>query len=60
MPEYRFYIVNKDGHFAGRPTIHNLQDDDAAVRQAKRLLGDRPIEIWQGARKIANIGPDKN
>jgi hypothetical protein len=59
MPEYRFYTVEKDGHLAGPPTVHNSLTDDAAVTEAKKLLGDRTIEIWQGTRVVYRLDPTR-
>jgi hypothetical protein len=58
MPEYRFYTLSKDGRIAGPATIHDLPDDAAAVRHAERLVEDRPVEIWLGARKVAKVEPE--
>ena len=47
MAEYRFYPIQKDGHLLGPPKIMNLPDDDAAIKAAKGLYDERPLEIWQ-------------
>jgi hypothetical protein len=59
MPDYRFYIVNKDGHIAEPATTHELPNDEAAVQEAKALLDGRIIEIWQGTRVVYRLDPKK-
>jgi hypothetical protein len=55
MPEYRFYTVAKDGHFAGVPEARELPDDPAALKEAKQFLDGHDIEIWQGKRVVAYL-----
>ena len=59
MPDYRFYVVNKDGHIAGPPLVVDCADDEAAVKEAKQLVDGGVIEIWQRARKVKYLTPDK-
>jgi hypothetical protein len=57
MAQYRLYPIKEDGHFFGPPLVIEASGDDAAVREAKALLGDRAVEIWQRARKVALLVP---
>ena len=57
MAEYRFYPIQKDGHLLGPPRIMDLSDNDAAIKAAKGLTDERPLEIWQGARKVVRVDP---
>jgi len=59
MPEYRFYSIRKDGHVVGTPVTHEAPRDADAVKEAQRLLDGYDIEIWQGARVVAYLVPDK-
>jgi hypothetical protein len=54
MPEYRAYIVGSDGHFE-RAIEFECADDDAAMRQAERLIDGHDVELWQRARKVARF-----
>jgi hypothetical protein len=36
---------------------HELPNDEAAVKEAKKLLDGRTIEIWQGARIVYRLDP---
>ncbi|MBR1152967.1 hypothetical protein [Bradyrhizobium sp. JYMT SZCCT0428] len=47
MPEYRAYLLDRDGHI--------LQDAEAAREQAKLLVGGHDVELWRGAEKIATF-----
>jgi hypothetical protein len=57
VPAYRFYIFEKDGHVTGPPTFYELPDDVAALTEAKKILGDRTIEIRRGARLVGRFDP---
>ena len=59
MPEYRFYLMDKDGHIDKPPITHDLPDDDAARAEASQLVEGRAVEIWQGARIVAHLDPKK-
>jgi hypothetical protein len=57
MLAYRFYVLKADGKIE-TATNHECADDQAALEQAKALIGLKPIECWQGARKIFLLDPD--
>ena len=52
MPAYRFYGFEKNGCVAAPPTIYQLPNDAAALKEAEKILDDRRIEIWRRGRKI--------
>jgi hypothetical protein len=54
MPEYRAYIVGRDGHFP-RSVPLECTDDDTAMDQAKQLVDGHDVELWQRDRKIATF-----
>ena len=61
MPEYRFYIIEKDGHIARPPTVIEFPDDNTAVETAnktKQLLEGLSVEIWQRSRIVAHLNQD--
>lgn len=52
---YRLYVLSApDGRFVGFEEIE-AQDDVEAVRRAEGFAGDRPLELWCGARKVRSI-----
>jgi hypothetical protein len=57
MSVYRFYSIEKNGHIAGPPVVYELPQDHDALREAKKLLDGRDIEIWQDARLVAYLVP---
>ena len=59
MPAYRFYTFDKDGHVSGPPTCYELPDDAAALEEAKKILGDRAVEIRRGTRLIGRFDPHR-
>jgi hypothetical protein len=51
MPEYRAYIVGRNGHFSGFEEI--VCDNDAkALERAERLVDGHDVELWSGARLV--------
>jgi hypothetical protein len=57
MPEYRAYTVGLDGHFVGFEAMVCASDAEA-IKRAKLLVGDRPIELWSGSRFIIRLEPE--
>jgi uncharacterized membrane-anchored protein len=51
---YRAYLIGSDGRIVLRVDL-NCDDDEAAKRQAKALVDAHDIELWDGARKIAEF-----
>jgi len=43
-----------EGRFIGFEEIE-ADDDVQAVRRAEAFAGDRPLELWCGARKVRSI-----
>lgn len=55
MNYYRLYMLSApDGRFVGFEEIE-ADDDVAAVRMAEEFAGERPLELWCGARKVRSI-----
>jgi hypothetical protein len=52
MPDYRAYEIAQDGHIAGRIDLVCTDDEDAK-RQARQLVGEFSIDLWQQDRRIA-------
>jgi len=54
--EYRAYTVGPDGHFVGfEPLV--CADDAEAIENAKRLVRDDAIELWQRDRFVIRLEP---
>lgn len=52
MGYYRLYLLSApEGRFVGFEEIE-AADDVEAVRRAESFIGDRPLELWCGTRKI--------
>jgi hypothetical protein len=57
MAVYRVYKLRNDGRISGPPHVIDCRDDEAAIREARRLLGSHVCEVWDLARFVARIGP---
>ena len=56
---YRAYMLGSDGHIVLRVDL-TCDDDEAAKRQAKALVDDYDVELWDGGRKIAEFKTTKS
>ncbi len=54
MHAYRAYMIRRDGHIIYRVDIE-CDDDEAAKERAKLLMDGHDVELWDGARKIAEF-----
>jgi len=52
MPDYRVYIVGRDGHFLGAEILSDCPDDESAKKKAEQLVDGHDVELW--ARDPAN------
>jgi hypothetical protein len=55
MTDYRFYSLNERGKVSTPPTILKCRDDDDALAQGQVLIGEFPIEIWDGGRRVGTL-----
>jgi hypothetical protein len=54
--EYRVYVIGADDHIQHRIDLV-CDDDDAARARARRLVEDRPVELWHGDRLLGRFEP---
>jgi hypothetical protein len=59
MPEYRFFSIKRSGHIEGPAIVHECAGDGDAIKEAKKHLDGKDIEIWQGPRVVAYLTPDE-
>ena len=55
MDNYQFYLFDRQGQTAGPPRVASFKNDEAALADARKTLGDQTIEIWQGNRCVATL-----
>jgi hypothetical protein len=60
MTVYRVYKLREDGRISGPPHVIDCRDDEAAMRQARRLLEGHVREVWDLARFVGRIDPAQN
>jgi hypothetical protein len=58
MPDYRVYLVGRDGHFANVDIIESNADQEA-IERAEQIASGRHVELWQGSRRVATLNDDK-
>jgi hypothetical protein len=57
MSDYRFYILRSDSSIEA-VRDHDLDDDVAAIVQARNLAEGKPVEVWSGTRLVFRIAAD--
>jgi hypothetical protein len=57
MAVYRVYKLRDDGRISGPPHVIDCGDDEAAMREAHRLLKGHVREVWDLARFVGRIDP---
>lgn len=55
MRDYRMYALDGAGLIDRAARIERLHDDRAAVVAAEKLGHHHTVEIWEGARWVANV-----
>ena len=54
--EYRVYFIGADDHILRRIDFV-CEDDVAAMARARRLVEDRPVELWRGDQLLGRFAP---
>jgi hypothetical protein len=54
---YRAYVLNIEGRVLEYHEF-DCEADEEAVRLASELIGDAPVEVWLGLRRIARLTAD--
>jgi hypothetical protein len=57
MPDYRIYVLDKDGHIKKPPEHIVCPEDAAAIERAREHLGGQSIEVWDHARFVTRLEP---
>jgi hypothetical protein len=54
MPEYRAYVVGRDGHYL-RSQAFVAADDESAIEHARKFIDVDDVELWSGTRFVARL-----
>jgi len=54
VTDYRAYILNDKGHIQGDTLIVGA-DDVQAIEAAKKIVGARNVELWDGERLVGRF-----
>jgi hypothetical protein len=58
MPEYRAYILGRDGHIQ-KAIEFEAVDDAVAVEQARQYVDGHDVELWQLGRRVIQLKSDQ-
>jgi len=59
MPSFRAYPISKNRRVSDAPSVVIVcENDQDGLRQARRLVTDEDIELWDGPRFIARLKPE--
>ncbi len=59
MTDYRCYQINQRGKVFRAPTILKCRDDEEALSRGRDLVGELPVEIWDGGRRVGTLGLER-
>lgn len=59
MHAYRAYLIGSDGVIFSRVEL-GCEDEETAIARAKKLVDGHDVEVWDGARKIAEFKTTKS
>ena len=59
MPGYRIYRVDEEGHIKGLAHEVTCDTDEQAVELARQYIDGLAIEVWNRARLVKRLDPDK-
>ncbi|MCS3758657.1 hypothetical protein [Bradyrhizobium centrosematis] len=54
---YRVYMLTFEGHVLGFVDLQCASDDEA-LKKAAALVGDDPVEVWNGGRRVGRFEAD--
>jgi hypothetical protein len=54
MPDYRAYIVDRDG-YAQKTIAFDCLDDEVAIESAMQLVNGHDVELWTRGRQIIKL-----
>jgi hypothetical protein len=59
VTDYRVYILNDKGHIQNDTAIVSA-DDAQAIEAAKKIVGARNVELWDGERLVGRFKTTSN
>lgn len=58
MPDYRAYLIGRDGHFFNAEELV-CDSDEVAIESAKQLVDGHDVELWHGNRRVARFDAER-
>jgi hypothetical protein len=58
MPQYRVFRLDLAGKVLGPSEKIEVDNDQDAIREARKNLNGATLEIWDGMRRIAILKPE--
>lgn len=58
MPDYRLYLLDRQGRIRHAPVLLACENDDHALQLADERRDGRGAELWCGARKLKTFAAD--
>ena len=47
MPSYRVFAIGQDNQIKGAPRIIECESDEAALEQARELVEEMLLDVWE-------------
>jgi hypothetical protein len=59
VPDYRAYIIGREGHFLGAEILSECADDKAAKNAAQKLVDGHDVELCERDRLVIRLSSKK-
>ena len=59
MPGYRIYRVDEEGHIKDLAAELTCDTDEEALERARRYVDGLALEVWNRARLVKRLEPNK-
>jgi hypothetical protein len=53
VPSYRIFFLDQAAHISKPAVVLECDNDDQAIKQAKKYTDDHDIELWRGAHLVS-------
>lgn len=59
MTHYRVYVMSEQNRIIEAPAIIECSNHEAAAAQAREMLDGHAIEVWEQARLVIRLEPER-
>ena len=60
MPDYHFYILDRENHLIRAELVSCPSDDDALAAAAELVNDQHGVEVWERVRLVGKLAPKES